>query len=116
MKRFLVIQTAFIGDVVLALPVAQRLHTLHPGCEVHFVVRKGNESLVANHPWIQHIWIWDKRQDKIRNLFRLARKLRKLKFDAVYNLHRFGSSGFLTWRMKAAEKIGFDKNPWKNPS
>jgi heptosyltransferase-2 len=112
MKRFLVIQTAFIGDVVLALPVVQRLHALHPGCEVHVVVRKGNEGLLENHPAVQRIWIWNKKEGKLKNLFALARELRAFAFDGVYNLHRFGSSGFLTWRMKATEKVGFDKNPW----
>lgn len=112
MKRFLVIQTAFIGDVVLALPVAQRLHQMHPGCEVHFVVRRGNENLLQNHPCIQKTWIWDKKHQKIRNLLRLVKALRRIRFDEVYNLHRFGSSGFLTWRLKAGLKVGFDKNPW----
>ena len=112
MKRFLVIQTAFIGDVILALPVAQRLHELHPGCEVHFVVRRGNEDLLHNHPAIQKAWIWDKKEGKLRNLFALIRGLRQHRFDAVYNLHRFASSGFLTWRMRATEKVGFDTNPW----
>ena len=112
MKKILIIQTAFIGDVVLGLPVAQRLHTLYPEAEIHFLVRKGNEGLLANHPAISRIWIWQKGKGKFRNLLRLSRELRAHHFDLALNLHRFGSSGFLMWRLKANEKRGFDKNPF----
>lgn len=109
--KFLIIQTAFIGDVVLALSVAQALRKKYPTGEIHFLVRKGNESLLANHPAVNKIWTWDKRQNKLRNLFRLILDLRKKRFDQVINLHRFVSSGFITWRMKSKQKTGFNKNP-----
>ena len=111
MKKFLIIQTAFIGDVVLALPVAQRLRALHPEAEIHFLVRQGNEGLLENHPAVNRVWIWQKKKGKIRNLWKMAQQLRKYKFDAAYNLHRFASSGFLMMRVKAKRKVGFDKNP-----
>jgi len=109
--KFLIIQTAHIGDVILALPVAQALRSEHPNAEIHFVVRKGNESLLANHPAIDKTWVWDKSFKKYRNLFRLIAKLKKIKFNAAYNLQRFFSSGYIMFNIKAKEKIGFDKNP-----
>ncbi len=109
--KFLIIQTAFIGDVVLALSVAQALRIKYPSAEIHFLLRNGNESLLENHPAINKIWMWEKTKNKLSNLFRLIRGLRKHHFDQVINLHRFTSSGLITWRMKAKKKIVFDKNP-----
>lgn len=109
--KVLVIQTAFIGDVVLALPVVQALHAQIPDAEVHILVRKGNEGLVQNRPDVAHVWIWDKQQGKIRNLFQLARAFRAQHFDYIFNLHRFASTGLLTAMSGARHTCGFDKNP-----
>ncbi len=109
--KFLIIQTAFIGDVVLATPMAEALAQLD-NAEVHFLVRKGNESLLENNPFIDRILIWNKHQNKLRNLFQLGNEIRKEKFDCVINLQRFASTGFLTWRSGALKKIGFQENPF----
>ncbi len=53
----------------------------------------------------------DKKNNKWKNIFNIASFVRKKKYDSVVNLHRFGSSGFITWCSGAKEKIGFDKNP-----
>jgi heptosyltransferase-2 len=109
--KFLIIQTAFIGDVVLATPMAEALAQLDHA-EIHFLVRKGNESLLENNPFIHRVWIWNKGQNKISNLFKLSTEIRKEKFDCVVNLQRFASSGFLTFRSGALKKIGFQENPF----
>lgn len=109
--KFLIIQTAFIGDVVLATPIAEALAQLDHA-EIHFLVRKGNESLLENNPFIHRVWIWNKQQNKFRNLIQLGKEIRKEKFDCVINLQRFASTGFLTWRSGAAKKIGFQENPF----
>ena len=109
--KFLIIQTAFIGDVVLATPMAEALALLDHA-EIHFLVRKGNESLLENNPFIHRVWIWNKGQNKLSNLFKLSAEIRKEKFDCVVNLQRFASSGFLTFRSGANTKIGFQENPF----
>lgn len=112
MQKFLVIQTAFIGDVVLATGLIEKLHTHFPQASIHFLVRKGNEGLLQNHPFLDEVLIWDKKQHKQRNLFKLLRKIRKERYDKVINVQRFAATGFLTAFSGAKEKIGFDKNPF----
>lgn len=111
MKKILLIQTAFTGDVVLATPVLEKLHRFFPEAKIDFCLRKGNESLLKDHPFVNEVLIFDKKNQKIRNLFRLLSKIRKNKYDLVVNMHRFASSGFLAGFSGAKEKIGFDKNP-----
>ncbi len=109
--KILIIQTAFIGDVILATAVAEKLHQQFPDSQIDFVVRKGNESLLDNHPFIKTVFVWDKKQGKIKNLFSITKQIRANKYDSVINLHRFASSGFISGFSGAKEKIGFDKNP-----
>ena len=68
MPRFLIIQTAFIGDVILATPVIEKLYQFAPHGKIDFLLRKGNESLLQGHPYINEIIIWNKKQNKFRNL------------------------------------------------
>lgn len=109
--KILIIQTAFIGDVILATAVAEKLHQKYPDAQIDFTLRKGNEGLLTGHPFINTVFVWDKKQNKIKNLFLLSKQIRSNKYDTVVNLQRFSSSGILAGFSGAKEIIGFDKNP-----
>jgi heptosyltransferase-2 len=111
-KKFLVIQTAFIGDAILATGVLEKLHSTYPDADIDYLVRKGNEVLFHSHPFLNELLIWDKQKGKYRDLLRLLRKIRRNGYDHVINLQRFAATGFLTVFSNAGETIGFDKNPW----
>lgn len=111
--KCLVIQTAFIGDVVLALPIAQVLHKQIEGSEIHFLVRKGNENLLENHPSVQQIWIWDKKA-KYRSAYQIIKEFRKEKYDVVINVQRYFMSGLITMLSGGKQKIGFKSNPFSS--
>lgn len=112
MKKFLIIQTAFIGDVILATPLIEKLKRFYPDSEIDFLLRKGNEGLLRDHPKLNKILIWDKKKSKYNDLARISKQIRKGKYDVLVNLQRFASSGLLTTSSKAKEKIGFSKNPF----
>ena len=111
MQKFLIIQTAFIGDVVLATSLIEKLHYHFPKAQIDFLLRKGNESLLAGHPFLHEVIIWDKQKHKLRNLRKTIREVRKRKYDKVINVQRFAATGILTAFSGAKETIGFDKNP-----
>ncbi|MGM0496682.1 MAG: glycosyltransferase family 9 protein [Bacteroidota bacterium] len=111
MKNILIIQTAFIGDVILSTPVIEKLHQAYPDCNIDFLLRKGNEDLLTGHPKIRRLFILDKKQHKIRNVFNIIRELRKTKYDRVINLQRFFTTGMITFFLRADFKAGFKKNP-----
>jgi len=112
LKKFLIIQTAFIGDVVLSTAVAEKLHQFYPDAVIDFLLRKGNEALLDEHPYIRNILIWNKKVEKYGGLFRLLKTVRKEKYDLVVNMQRFGATGFLTAFSGAGQTSGFDKNPF----
>lgn len=111
MKKILIIQTAYIGDVILATSLIESLTESDADIRIDMVVRKGNETLLTNHPKLNSVFVWDKSK-KYKSLFQTARKVREQQYDLVINLQRFGSSGFLTWRSRAKEKSGFSQNPF----
>jgi ADP-heptose:LPS heptosyltransferase len=135
-KQFLIIQTAFLGDAVLVTSIVEKLHAFYPGAAIDLVVRKGNEGLFGannqrtissgtvapsgrppshsnphTHPFLHHLFIWDKRGGKTRNLFALIGELRNTDYDHIINCQRFFSTGLMTVLARGKEKIGYDKNP-----
>src|SRR5579885_1416744 len=96
MQKFLVIQTAFIGDAVLATALIEKLHQYFPDAEIDFLVRKGNESLFTDHPFLHETLIWDKKKNKYSNFWKLLRQIRKRKYDKLINVQRYAATGLLT--------------------
>ena len=109
--KILIIQTAFIGDVVLATPLIEKIKLHFPNAVIDFLVRKGNESLLENNPHLRQVLVFDKKKRKYRNLYKLIRQVRHSKYDYVINAQRFFASGLLTVLSGAKHTIGFVKNP-----
>jgi ADP-heptose:LPS heptosyltransferase len=112
MSKFLIIQTAFIGDIVLATPIVEKLRRHFPEARIDFLLRRGNESLLENHPHLRQVIVWDKKNGKYGNLLKIAKQVRSERYDYVINCHRFASSGFITALSRAKNKIGFENNPF----
>ena len=110
MQKILIIQTAFIGDVILATPLIETLRLQFPNSKIDFLVKNGNQNLLINHPNLNRVLVFDKSK-KIKSLLALLKEIRKEKYDLVINLQRFFSSGLLTAFSGAKEKRGFKKNP-----
>ncbi len=108
----LVIQTAFIGDVILSTALLESLREAFPEARLDLLVQKGNESLFDGHPFLQKILTFDKKQQRRKELIRLVKVVRQSRYDWVINLHRFASSGLLTALSGARRRCGFAKNPF----
>jgi ADP-heptose:LPS heptosyltransferase len=76
-KSFLIIQTAFIGDVILATALIEKLHAFFPDAHIDFLLRKGNEGLLVNHPYLREVIVFDKK-NKYSNLWKLLKKIRSI--------------------------------------
>jgi len=111
-QKILVIQTAFIGDVVLVTAILESIHQQNPTASISILVRKGNEALFDAHPYLDKVLFWDKKQNKYGNWLQLLFEIRKSQFHAVINVQRYAATGLWTALSGAKIKIGFDKNPF----
>ena len=108
----LLIQTAFIGDVILATALVEYLAQHEPYAPLDVLVRRGNEGLLVGNPHIRRVLIWDKKSRKYPNLLRLLRQIRQEDYYQVVTLQRFASTGFLTAFSGAPRRAGFAENPF----
>ncbi len=109
-RSFLIIQTAFIGDVILATALIEKLHSFYPDSAIDFLVRKGNEGLLTGHPNLREVIVFDKKR-KYKNLFIIIKKIRVAKYDVLLNVQRYATTGLISALSNAKQRIGFDKNP-----
>ncbi len=79
----LVAQTSFLGDVVLTTPLLAELRTSLRPRRLAVLVRPEAAPLLAGHPAVDDVLIDDKRgRDRgLRGLARVARRLRRERFD-----------------------------------
>ena len=111
MSRILVIQTAFIGDVVLATAMLENLHAAYPAATIDILVRQGANDLFVDHPYVNAVHVWDKKKNKYQHLFQVLKTIRSNKYDVVINVQRYLATGIITVLSGAKKTIGFDKNP-----
>jgi heptosyltransferase-2 len=112
MNKILIIQTASLGDVILATPLIEKLHHFFPKAKIDFLVKNGSEGLLRYHPYLRHLLVWDKSEKKYKNLLELLRFVREEKYDMIVNTQRFASTGILTAFSGASYTSGFRKNPF----
>lgn len=110
LEKVLIIQTAFLGDVILATGLVEKIHAHFPESSIDFLLRKGNESLLNDHPHINEILILDKKK-KYSYLLKLIKNIRANTYDLVVNVQRHFTTGLITALSGADLTAGFKSNP-----
>jgi len=107
----LVIQTAFLGDVVLSTGLFTALARRHGPVDV--LVRPAAVPLVETHPAVSEAFGFDKRgRDRgLGGLRRTAGRIRLRGYRRVYLPHRSLRSAALAWLAGVPERIGFRDGP-----
>ncbi len=105
----LVIQTSFIGDMVLTTPLIARLAE---GDEVDVVCTPVAAGLLANNPSVREIIVYDKRgRDRgARGFLRLASRLKGLGYERAYLAQGSARSGALALAARIPQRIGFSSS------
>jgi heptosyltransferase-2 len=102
----LVVQTSFLGDMVLTTPLLA--HLAGRGA-VDVVSTPAAAALLANNPHVREVIVYDKRgADRgMRGVLRLARRLRANDYGAAYHAQASARSGALTFLARIPRRVGF---------
>ncbi|MDP3911441.1 MAG: lipopolysaccharide heptosyltransferase II [Gemmatimonadales bacterium] len=102
-----VIQTAFLGDVVLTTPLLAALAERHGPVDV--VTTPAAAPLLETHPAVRRVIAYDKRGGDRgwRGLRRLGRRLAAEGYERAYLPHRSLRTAALAWLARIPARIGF---------
>jgi len=111
----LVVQTAFAGDVILTLPLIQVVKKEYPDAVVDIVVIPKCAELLANHPSINKVILYDKHgsESGLRRFIGKVQEIRKRKYDFALVPHRSLRSALLVKLAGIPKRIGFMKSAGK---
>lgn len=109
-RNILVIQTAFLGDLILTLPLIQGLAEAFPDGRIAVLAIPSTNEILCNHPAVGDRLVFDKRgRDRgWRGLLRMARQLRQEGFDTALVPHRSLRSALLAALAGIPRRVGFD--------
>ena len=107
----LVIQTAFLGDVVLTTPLLAALAERHGPLDV--VTTPAAAPIIETHPAVRRVIPYDKngRDRGIGAVFALARRLHAEGYDHAYLPHRSLRTAAIARLARIPRRVGF-AGPW----
>ena len=106
MTSSLVIQTSFLGDTVLTTPLLTQLANRGP---VDVVTTPASAMLLANHPAVRRVIVYDKRgRDRgIHGFLSLAKRLRREQYDVAFLAQGSWRSAALALVARIPSRLGF---------
>ncbi len=111
----LIIQTAFLGDVILTTPLVDALARVYPGIFIDFLTIPVSVNTIETHPAVRHVYAYDKRGHDagLSGIRYMARMLNQRNYDICLCPHRSFRSAYLAFRTKAKIRIGFQNSAWR---
>ncbi len=102
-KKILIIKPSSLGDIVLALPALTALRKSFHDARISWLIRSEYAQLVEGHPDLDEVILFDRRllgkwwcsKKAFANLLELRRRLRKERFDLVFDFQGLFRTGFL---------------------
>jgi len=114
--RILVLQTAFLGDIILTIPLILALKTVYPNSHLALLTTPAGREALQELPELDEIISYDKKKTEkgLAGFFRKARELRAKKFDLAVSPHRSFRSAFLLYLASIPVLAGFADSafPW----
>ncbi len=112
MEKFLIIQTAFIGDAILTLPMIQKLKELNPLSSIDVIGIPETTVIFSHSLAVDNVHIFDK-HGKHRSIFQVikfAKFIRQMNYSRIYSPHRSMRTSILVLLSGVRETYGFDIN------
>jgi heptosyltransferase-3 len=114
--RLLFIKLKHIGDALIMTPMLTAVRARHPEAEIHVVVRRGTEGILAGCPAIDQLHTSaapaGERQPGARwHDIQLLRRLRKVGFDTAFELGDGDRGRMLAWLCGAKKRFANDTHP-----
>jgi len=104
-KNILITKPSSLGDIVLALPALRALRMSFPEAKISWLIRPEFAQLIENHPHLDEIIRFDRKflgkawfhPGAFGALMSLIRKLRRSRFDVVFDFQGLFRTASLAW-------------------
>ena len=108
-KNILIVQTAFLGDVILITPLIRALKEIFPEADIDTLVIPETYGVLKNNPYLRTIITFDKRSNKLKAFIKTLKLLKQIKYDLAITPHSSITTAFLLRLAGIPERLGFDR-------
>ncbi|MGB5654769.1 MAG: glycosyltransferase family 9 protein, partial [Robiginitalea sp.] len=109
-KKILVIQNKRIGDVLISSVIANNIKKVFPNSHVTYFVYDYTTGVLEQNPNIDRIIaVKEKKLKKIPNLLKTIRKIRKAKYDIIFDPYSKFQSRMICLSSRAEYRIGLKR-------
>lgn len=110
MKRILVVNVNWLGDVIFSAPIFKALKESYPEVRISCLAVPGVKEVLESIPDIDEIIVYDERAHRWNLLAKLGLvwKLRRRHFDAAFLLHRSLTRALLVYFAGIPQRVGYD--------
>ena len=113
-KNILIIKPSSLGDIVLTLPALSALRRNFPQARISWLVRPNFAAILEDHPDLDEIIPFDRKllgkawfhPGAFGALMSLIRKLRRSKFDVVFDFQCLFRTASLAWLSGCKKRLG----------
>lgn len=111
-RNVLVMQSAFLGDSLLTLPLLRRLKEILPGARISVLTIAKTADIFRGSEWADEVLVDDKRgaDGGLAGPWRLASRLAERRFDLAVIPHRSFRSSLVARLAGIPRRIGFDSS------
>jgi heptosyltransferase-2 len=108
-QKVVVVQTAFIGDVVFTSPLVHAIKTTYPETSLTLLVRPSSAEVAECIPGVDRVLTFDKRGEESGPLgtWRAAKRIRREKYDLLISPHRSARTATLAWLTGIPLRVGY---------
>src|SRR5207302_11505934 len=104
--RLLIVLPGALGDVIRALPLLGRIRRTRPDSCLGWAVEPPSAPLLAGHPWLDRVHVFE-RPRGVRALLPFLQRVRRERYQVALDLGRGIKSALIAWASGASERIGF---------
>lgn len=111
-QRILLIQTAFLGDLILTTPMIRAIKEQYPNSHLSVVINQGTEDILSENPNIDEIILLDKKEIKKSPVafLRFIRQIRQKQFTICIAAHFSYRSSLISYFSGADKRIGYQQS------
>src|SRR5919109_1042093 len=108
-RKVLVVQTSFLGDTILTLPLISEIRRRFPKANITLLCTSQARDLLAGHPDLDAVIVDDKRRvdGGLLGLWRKARRLKGEGFTMALSPHKSFRSSLLLALARIPFRVGF---------
>jgi heptosyltransferase II len=112
MEKILVIQTAFIGDAILTLPMIEKLKEKFPSNSIDVLCIPSTQEIFTASPFVNEVLVMDKKNahGSIFKLYKFAYEIKNRSYTKIFSPHRSFRSSLIVMQSGVRDTYGFSNS------